>query len=290
MPLRIRKGRYAIIQLMRFQKVRLENTTVRKILIYTFSLSIVSILSFFSGLQLGKSITPLTIQDSKVNTENSEQTCIYELELCLTDQAMTNSPKKENYSLSTFGIYSPLFKNKEVEYQLYDYKRSSIERRTVQIEIENKFSSVVSVTTWLLKGTRSYLPRLPERLWTKRKPTDLWYELFDYPIFDGYEFQFSVSKEKFVSNRIPENPTSSDIYMSKRGIIMYRSKLACPKSYCGAEFHFLTTIDDGKTQMFGQISSGISYLSTDSSKVEIAIGQIFKEIERIADTIDFETY
>ena len=268
-------------------KFRFNKFTTKKATSYIFVALIFSALFFYLGLKLGQSGTMLVPQQ-KINSENELQTCNSDLTLCLEDGVATQEPKKETYEVSMFGIYSPLFENKELEYQAYIYRKNIIERRSVQVELGS--NSVARVTTWKLKFPAEHLPDLPERLRIKRDPTDLSYSLYDFPVFDGYEFQTIVSKEKYVSERVPETPLASEIYTSARGIKMYKSKLECPKTYCGAELHFLTTVDSGKTQIFVQISTGVDYLSLNTAQIQQAIVQAFKEIQKVADTIDFESY
>lgn len=243
---------------------------------------------YLLGFSIGKShsqdsITLINDQACSKNTVELKN----ELRLCLSNQASMTAPQDDGiYDFSTFKVYSPLLQGKQVSKTEFEYKRALITYRGITVD-EN-----AGVQVWVLEKPSQYLPPLPERLSKKTNPLDLTYSLYDFPIFDGYEWANIVVDEKFLSSRLPESPTMGNTYISKKGIKMYRKTQYCPKSACTTELYFYTTTDQGKTQVFVQIESHISgYLEETSEQlISKRIREAFNNAELIANTLSLEKY
>ena len=276
-------------RIIKFRKLALSSFSVRRVLTYTLTTFLIGSLGFFYGKQRANS-TKSFFEKSDESSPMNLQSLKKELELCLMNEAWTESPRSERYGLSEFGIGSPFFEGAEVQFQNFSYKRAIIEKRVIQVQTENKSIPIISITTWQLRQSSEYLPELPERLKDSKQQTHLTYDLNDFPVFDGYEFQTKVSPDKFVSSRIPEYSPASSVYVSEKGIRMYRSKIVCPRPHCGAQLHFLDTIHNGKTLVFVQVSSEIRNPSSELIEEQSVLRQAFRETEKVADTISLALF
>jgi hypothetical protein len=237
---------------------------------------------FYGGYLYGQLNANLSEKNGVVQTDLTN-----ELELCYANQADTpDAPVTETFNASTFKLSSPHFNDREVLYQVFNYRRNSIEARTLQLP-NNGFQGV-NVTVWNLKHPvrNEYLPTFSSEL-VNKLATDKIYgygTIYDFPIFDGYENHGFVDDSSYVSTRIPLSPKLSEVYVSKQGIKMYKSVLACPKANCGVELHFFTFTNRGLEPLFVQITAAHDYLMPENER-NVKAAEAMMEIQKIADTI-----
>ena len=259
-----------------------KDTRTKRILIIMVVVTILSL--SFSGFLYNQNVQlkkgPETDLDSGQTSNNKLIELENELKSCLSDEASMTAPIDDGeYQFSTFKVYSPLLLNKSVSRVEFEYKQALIVSKTIELN-EN-----LSISVWLLEKSSKYIPTLPERLSKKTDPLDLTYPLYDFPIFDGYEWINAVDESKYISARITESHDSNRIYKAKNGITMYRISNPCPKFICSTELYFYSTTDQGKTQVFGQIIATVKEWGDEQS-----INSAFDTAEIFADTLSFEEY
>lgn len=265
-----------------FFKEKLTQLRNNRKLARLFKVALLLIVILISYL-LGGFISKLRFNQSK---SNGEQVCLKnikniedELNRCFSNQASVGEPQEDGkYNFSTFKIYSPLLQDKVVNKAEFEFNRALITSRTIEIDKN------VEVKTWILEK-KGNLPLLPERLTKKANPWDSTYSLYDFPILDGYEWVYQVVDEKFVSSRISESPSPSEVYTTKKGVKMYITAVMCPKGACGIELYFYANTDGGKTQIFVQILAN-SYDQTGN----VTAAQALNNAKVVADTISLEKY
>jgi hypothetical protein len=189
-------------------------------------------------------------------------------------------PQKEPYSFSTFRVYSPLFTGKEVEKIEATFKRAIIISRSLQLV------DSVYIISWVLEKPSSALPHLPEYL-IKKGPLDLTYDLYDFPIFDAYEFADHVAESSYISTRIPLSSSTTQTYKTSHGLLMYRKVSAnCTKNPdCSSQLDFYTTADQGKTQIFVQVVAQVKKYTNDQDLTDAT-----RNAEKVADTLSLTEY
>lgn len=110
---------------------------------------------FYVGTQyqLKKDTQVFTTQLTTLQKENNQTE--EDLMLAIEDRGKLLANKKASYSLSEFGISSPLFTNKEISINTYRYKKQTINEKTIIISQEKDPQTTLTATVWEFASLKS---------------------------------------------------------------------------------------------------------------------------------------
>jgi hypothetical protein len=204
------------------------------------------------------------------------------LKMCHDDQAELTVLEKDTYNYRDLGIYSPLMEGLESERALYNYKNNKVESFSYTLDREE--GRPVRIT--IFKLIESFkLPALDERFLELNNPHNI-SSGYDFPVFYAYEFATFVVPESYVSARIPETSPSTNRYVNKNNIQMYKGLEGGPKCTSGVTLRSHAFTEWGK-QIFMILSkereSQFEPCFADETTQEIR--SLNEDLENVADTL-----
>lgn len=233
-------------------------------------LIILPVVGFFLGTQYKQmgsvpNTQPKADQCSKQLADKEE-----EIKLCVQDSASVGNISKSSYDFKDFGVYSTLFQGKEIESQVYTYKRQIITREELVLEQDEQKNSIAGIIVWEYTSVDGTLARDPN---------------YSYVIFGGYE---NYGLHPTV---IDTNPKDKEGYVNSKNIKMTWGYEYCPKSICRVTLNFFSKYTPSGHSIYSQIwVNNPSYLS-ESGLNSPGINQAKDKLKKIADALeDFSTH
>lgn len=198
-----------------------------------------------------------------------------EIKLCIEDRAKWGETYKKIFSYSDFGIYSPLFEDKEVNCTDFEYKRNKIIRKSIGFKEEDN-NSDWGIIVWELEESTYGLPRLNNNIPLQQ---------LDFPVFDGYE-NYALSPN-WISDRMSNWNEPESLYINKNNIEMHWAYGSGPKSIASVHFEFYNPNSPSNKQAFIVLWMNLKGDLFITDKNDPSIIETKEELKKIADTIDF---
>lgn len=133
----------------------------KKLLIIHLIIVLILLVDFsfliYRSLSLGRVIKNKeeTIKQKSEELANKEE----EAQLCFQNSAKAEEGQRTTYKFEDFGIYSPLFENKEVENIIYTYNGKTIKERRIDLKEEGDESLyLLGVVAWEFSSVRGGTP------------------------------------------------------------------------------------------------------------------------------------
>lgn len=237
--------------------------------VLTVSLILLPFVGFLLGIQYkqDKSTPRNSAKVDELNEQLAQKE--EEIQLLLNDSAKIGSSSKPTYSFKNFGVYSPLFENKQVTNTTYTYKRQIITEKSLILEEDGQMDSTAGIIVW------EYTSR-DNTTSDSNKP---------YVIFGGYENYANHP------TRIDPHPKDKGDYTNPKDINMFWGYQYCPKFVCNVTLSFFSKYSPSGHPIYVQIwANNPSYLS-DGSLNSTGLLQTKEKLKKIADTVeDSSTY
>lgn len=233
-------------------------------------LIVLPLVGFFLGTKY-KQTGNIPIGQNNVN-ECSKQLAEKEeeIKLCVQDSASVGDSSKTPYAFKDFGLYSPLFEGKEVENQVYKYKRQNITRKELVLEQDEQKNSTAGVIIWEYSSIDGTLAGDPNQ---------------SYVIFGGYE-NYGVHPTV-----IDPNPKDKEGYTNPKNIKMVWGYEYCPKSICRVTLSFFSKYTPSGHPIYVQLWVNNPGYLKESGSNSPGINQAKDQLKKIADGVeDFSTY
>lgn len=234
-------------------------------------LIILPVIGFFLGAQYKQTDKTQPIQTGV--SECSKQLADKEEEiwLCVEDRASGGSTtNKAPYDFKDFGIYSSLFKDKEVESQTFKYKRQDILRQELVLDKDEQGDSTSGVIVWEYKSVNVTVGSSPTA---------------SYVIFDGYE------NHGIHPTIIDPNSKDKEGYVNPKSLKMVWGYEYCPESICRVTLSFFSQYTPTGHPIYTQIWANNSGYLKESGLNSPGINQTKDKLMKLADQIeDFSTH
>lgn len=234
-------------------------------------LILLPVIGFFLGTQYKQTAKNVPDTQNK-NDECSKQLAEKEeeIKLCVQDSASVGNSSKAAYAFKDFGVYSPSFEGKEIENQVYKYKRQNITRKELILEQDEQKNSTAGVIVWEYSSIDGTLAGDPNQA---------------YVIFGGYE-NYGVHP-----TTIDPNPKDKEGYTNPKNIKMVWGYGYCPKSICRVTLSFFSKYTPSGHPIYAQIWVNNPGYLKESGLNSPGINQAKDQLKKIADALeDFSTY
>lgn len=231
---------------------------------------VVVLFTSFAGFYLGKtsalrtvpaSVSPMNSQAGGKNCETALVDTQEELTYCYNDMAKVSPETQEPYDFSTFGVYSPLLKDKIVHVTTFTYKKTQVVGKTVHLSETD--SSQGSIVVWIAKNATS---------------------MADFPTFGGYE---NYGTPVWVSE-IAKNWIAKNRYASKAGLKFNFTVDYAPKSIGSVSLDMYSTFSPAGGPIFVQVSAPVSNYPLVDNLNAPEVKQAHQRAKEIADTIQIK--
>lgn len=234
-------------------------------------LIILPVIGFFWGTQYKQTAKNVPSTQNK-NDEGSKQLAEKEeeIKLCIQDSASVGNSSKATYTFKDFGVYSPSFEGKEIESQVYKYKRQNITRKELVLEQDEQKILAAGVIIWEYSSVDGTLAGHPNQA---------------YVIFGGYE-NYGVHP-----TIIDLNTKDNEGYTNLKNIKMVWGYGDCPKSICRVTLSFFSKYTPNGHPIYVQLWVDNPGYIGESGLNSPGVNQAKEQLKKIADTIeDFSTY